>query len=116
MRKANELNGELILVTLGRLTNIAEALNLDRELPGKIKEVVVMGGTVFAPGNRAPRSEANFDGDPEAVSILMQSGLPITMVGLDVTMKARLTYQHLDLLNRFVGRRISRSLIILLKY
>lgn len=96
VRKANECNGELVLVTLGRLTNLAEALQLDPELPRKLKHVYTMGGTAFAPGNVAPRAEANFRGDPEAVAAVFQSGLRLTMVGLDVTMKVRLTQQHLD--------------------
>ncbi|WP_338463322.1 nucleoside hydrolase [Brevibacillus borstelensis] len=96
VRKANELGGELTLVTLGRLTNLAEALEIDPELPKKVKRVYIMGGTVFAPGNVTPKAEANFRGDPEAVAAVMKSGLKITMVGLDVTMKVRLTQQHLD--------------------
>ncbi|QQE75412.1 nucleoside hydrolase [Brevibacillus composti] len=96
VRKANECNGELVLVTLGRLTNLAEALQLDPELPRKLKHVYTMGGTAFAPGNVTPRAEVNFRGDPEAVAAVFQSGLRLTMVGLDVTMKVRLTQQHLD--------------------
>ncbi|WP_237563622.1 nucleoside hydrolase [Halalkalibacter okhensis] len=96
VRKANEFEGELSLITLGRLTNIAEAIAIDPLLPTKFKEVIVMGGALFAPGNIAPRSEANFYGDPEAVQIVIQSGMPITMVGLDVTMKARLTREQVN--------------------
>ncbi|MNH89122.1 Pyrimidine-specific ribonucleoside hydrolase RihA [compost metagenome] len=101
VRKANELDGELTLVTTGRLTNLALALQIDPELPRKIKRVVIMGGTVHAPGNVTPVCEANFRGDPEAVSMVFASGLPITMVGLDVTMKTRLTQNHLDMLSRY---------------
>ncbi|NIK76521.1 purine nucleosidase [Paenibacillus castaneae] len=101
IRKANELDGELILVTTGRLTNLALALQKDAELPRKIKRVVIMGGTVHAPGNVTPVCEANFRGDPEAVSMVFASGLNITMVGLDVTMKTRLTQNHLDMLDRY---------------
>lgn len=95
VRKANEFEGQITLITLGRLTNIAEALSLDPTLSKKFQEVIVMGGSVFAPGNVMPRAEANFYGDPEAASCVIQSGMPITMVGLDVTMKARLTKKHL---------------------
>lgn len=101
IRKANELSGELILVTTGRLTNLALALQKDSELPRKIKQVVIMGGTVRAAGNVTPVCEANFRGDPEAVGMVFASGLSIVMVGLDVTMKARLTQNHLDMLSRF---------------
>ncbi|MFC4779448.1 nucleoside hydrolase [Paenibacillus sp. GCM10023252] len=100
VRKANELAGELVIVPVGRMTNLAEALRLDPELPRKVKQVVIMGGNVYAPGNITPTSEANFFGDPESADLVMQSGLPIIMVGLDVTMKTIFNQGHLDVLNR----------------
>lgn len=101
VRKINENPGELTLVTLGRLTNVAHALKRDPGIVGKVKSVVVMGGAVHAPGNVTPVAEANFWGDPEAADLVVQSGLPVTLVGLDVTMKTRITQNHLDLLHRF---------------
>ncbi|WP_028610888.1 nucleoside hydrolase [Paenibacillus harenae] len=96
VRKVNENPGELILVTVGRLTNLALALQLDPGIANKFKKVVMMGGTVLAPGNVTPVSEANLYGDPEAASIVFESGLPITVVGLDVTQKTRLTRRHME--------------------
>ncbi len=96
VRKANEMPGEITLVTLGRLTNVALALALDPELPRKLKHVVTMGGTVFAPGNVTPVVEANLRGDPEAIDRVIRSGMPMTLVGLDVTLKAKLNKQHLE--------------------
>ncbi|MGI2295383.1 nucleoside hydrolase [Paenibacillus sp. GXUN7292] len=96
VRKANEMPGEITLVTLGRLTNVALALELDPELPSKLKKTVIMGGTVFAPGNVTPAVEANLRGDPEAIDRVIRSGMNITLVGLDVTMKAKLNKQHLE--------------------
>jgi purine nucleosidase len=96
VRKAKELDGQLTVVCVGRLTNLALATTKDPELPLKIKEVVIMGGAVRVPGNVTPVSEANIWGDPEAAHIVFESGLPITMVGLDVTMKTVFTQEHLD--------------------
>jgi len=100
IRKADELEGELIVVTLGRLTNLAHALLKEPSLVKKIKHVYVMGGAVHAPGNITPVAEANIWGDPEAADIVFASGLGVTMVGLDVTMKTRITEHHLGLLQR----------------
>ncbi|WP_240647583.1 nucleoside hydrolase [Paenibacillus nanensis] len=101
IRKSKELEGELIVVTLGRLTNLALAVTKEPDLAKRIKHVYVMGGAVSVPGNVTPVSEANIWGDPEAADIVFTSGLPVTMVGLDVTMKTLLTGQHLDQLMRF---------------
>ncbi|QAY65995.1 nucleoside hydrolase [Paenibacillus protaetiae] len=98
--KANENPGEITLVMVGRMTNLALALQLDPSIAGKFKKVVIMGGTVLAPGNVTPVSEANLWGDPEAAAVVFESDVPLTVVGLDVTMKTRLTYEHLHLLDR----------------
>lgn len=103
VRKVNESPGELTLVTVGRLTNLALALELDPSIAFKFKKVVIMGGTVFAPGNITPVSEANLYGDPEAAAQVFESTLPITVVGLDVTQQTRLTKQHLSDLSRDVA-------------
>lgn len=100
IRKANELSGELVLITLGRLTNVAQALAKDPSLPRKIKQVYVMGGAVHAAGNVTPVAEANIWGDPEAAEIVFASGLEVIMIGLDVTMKTNLGIEHLDFLQR----------------
>ncbi|SEN52871.1 nucleoside hydrolase [Paenibacillus sp. OV219] len=98
VRQASELRGELVIVALGRLTNLAHALQKDPELPSKIKHVYIMGGAVRVPGNITPTAEANIWGDPEAASLVIQSGLPITMIGLDVTLQTMLHQSHLDAL------------------
>lgn len=99
LRKSHELSGELILVTLGRLTNLAHAIVRDAGVSARIKHVYVMGGAVGVPGNVTPVSEANIWGDPEAADLVFASGVPVTMVGLDVTMKTMLTGEQLDKLH-----------------
>jgi purine nucleosidase len=91
IRKVHEQPGELTLVFVGRLTNLAIALAKDPSIAHKVKQLVLMGGALRVPGNVTPVSEANIWGDPEAAHRVFESGMPITMVGLDVTMKALLT-------------------------
>lgn len=91
IRKAQELKGELIIVTTGRMTNLARALMKDPELPSKVKKVVAMGGTLEAPGNVSPYAEANIHGDPKAADLVFRAGFNLTLVGLDVTMKTFIT-------------------------
>ena len=86
--------GEVTLLTIGPLTNIATALNTDPELAGMVRALVMMGGSLSG-GNITPAAEFNIYVDPEAARIVFQSGIPITMVGLDVTRRTSLTEGHL---------------------
>ena len=91
IRKAEELKGELIIITTGRMTNLALACQKDPGLPSKVKKVVCMGGTLKHPGNVSPFAEANIYGDARAADICFRAGFHLTMVGLDVTMKTFIT-------------------------
>jgi inosine-uridine nucleoside N-ribohydrolase len=82
--------GEVTLLAVGRLTNLALALALEPELPTLVKEVVLMGGSAYAGGNVTPVAEANVWGDPHAADIVMGAPWKVTMVGLDVTHRVRL--------------------------
>lgn len=80
--------GEISVVAVGRLSNIAKALDLCPRLPELLREVVVMGGVFMRrghQGNVSPVAEANMAGDPTAADRVLGSGLTITVVGLDVT-------------------------------
>ncbi len=101
VRMARENPGELTLVTLGRMTNLAHALALEPQLPKLLKNVVSMGGAVKCSGNASPTAEANIAGDPEAADAVMTAGFDLTMVGLDVTMKTRLALRHLQALDKY---------------
>ena len=81
---------ELTLVPTGPLTNLAELLNKRKDLIGKFK-VVLMGGALTVPGNTNLFAEANIYADPQAAKQAFESSQPITMVGLDVTLKTLLT-------------------------
>lgn len=91
IRKAEELKGELVIVTTGRLTNLARALGKDPELPRKVKKVVAMGGTINHPGNVGPYAEANIYGDAKAADMVFRAGFNFILVGLDVTMRTFIT-------------------------
>jgi purine nucleosidase len=86
---------QITLVPVGPLTNIAVAVIKEPKIKDYVKKVVIMGGAVTTFGNITPESEFNIFTDPEAAKIVFESGLPITLVGLDVTMKTLLTPDHL---------------------
>ena len=88
--------GEIELVPVGPLTNIALALQLEPNLPKLVRGVTIMGGAALAPGNVTPVAEANVWHDPEAADLVFKAQWPLTMVGLDVTMKTLLTPEHFD--------------------
>lgn len=94
-RMVTENPGEVTLIPVARMTNVAKVLQFDPSVADKVKRIVMMGGAAFCPGNVGPYAEANIWGDPEAAHIVFHSGAPITMVGLDVTMQARLTSRQL---------------------
>ncbi len=91
--------GEITIVALGRLTNLALALQHDPEFSSNVKNVVIMGGALGLNGfggNVTPCAEANIAGDPHAADIVFRSKLPLTMVGLDVTMKTLITEPYMQ--------------------
>ncbi|AWK88570.1 nucleoside hydrolase [Azospirillum thermophilum] len=87
-RSAQGHPGELTILALGPLTNLALALRLHPDLPRHVAGVVIMGGNALVPGNANPCAEANMLGDPEAGDVVLGAPWPVTMVGLDVTHKA----------------------------
>src|SRR6267378_195946 len=78
--------GEISIVAVGPLTNVATVLKSDPTIAPLIKSIVIMGGSLSG-GNITPAAEFNFYVDPEAARIVFDSGVPLTMVGLDVTNK-----------------------------
>lgn len=85
--RINAAPGEITLVTLGPLTNVAMALRRDPTLAEKVARCVVMGGTSDGSGNATPVSEYNIWADPEAARIVFHSGMPLEMVGWDISAK-----------------------------
>src|SRR6185503_15150667 len=94
IRMARENPGEITLCPVGPITNVAVALTRAPEIAGLLREIVIMGSTIFQPGIQGiptPLADANFWNDPEAAQIVLRSGARITLVGMDVTMKVLLT-------------------------
>ncbi len=82
---ARQYPGEISVVAVGPLGNLALALALEPQLPSLLRQVVVMGGAVMEPGNVSPVAEANIWNDPHAADLVFGAGFQLTMVGLDVT-------------------------------
>ncbi|MGA0064123.1 MAG: nucleoside hydrolase [Ilumatobacteraceae bacterium] len=79
--------GEMDLVTLGPLTNVALALRIEPRFASWVRRCVAMAGTGVLPGNVTALSEYNVWADPEAANVVFQSGMAVEMVGWDVSWK-----------------------------
>jgi purine nucleosidase len=104
--------GEIVLVTIGPLSNVARALARESSLAGKIPRIVMMAGAATVPGNITPAAEFNVWADPEAAQQVFESGVPITMVGLDVCEQTRLgedTVERLEAASSELARFVARS-------
>ena len=114
IRTIMESGTPLILVPTGPLTNIALAMLKDPRITTKLERIVLMGGAVFD-SNITPAAEFNIYVDPEAAKVVFGSGVPITMVGLDVTNKALFGFGDIERLAAMNGR-VSRVVAPLLKF
>ncbi|XP_043687266.1 uridine nucleosidase 1-like isoform X1 [Telopea speciosissima] len=94
--KVSEYPGEVSILALGPLTNIALAIKKDSSFASKVKRLVVLGGAFFALGNVNPAAEANIYGDPEAADIVFTSGANIVVVGINITTQVKLTDEDLS--------------------
>ena len=88
--------GTITLCPVAPLTNIATAMQRAPDIIPRIKEIVLMGGAYFEVGNITPTAEFNIYVDPEAAKIVIGSGVPLTMMPLDVTHKALATQPRID--------------------
>ncbi len=93
-RLSAEYAGELRILAVGPLTNLANALLQIPDLTERIVDVTIMGGAADAPGNQSPAAEANIIHDPEAAQLVITSPWATTLVPLDVTMIEVLTEEH----------------------
>jgi inosine-uridine nucleoside N-ribohydrolase len=91
IRTVMEAPGEITLVALGPMTNIAIAMLIEPTMTSRLAEIVLMGGNAFCGGNASPAAEANVLNDPEAADIVFGADCPITMAGLDVTERTIMT-------------------------
>ncbi|HUL28871.1 MAG TPA: nucleoside hydrolase, partial [Thermodesulfobacteriota bacterium] len=110
-KRARQNSGEMTLIATGPLTNLALAIRKDPEGMRKLREVVIMGGAVRIGGNITPHAEFNFFSDPLAAQIVLESGLPITLVPLDVTHRVSLTSRRMEGRVRPIDNSFSRFVI-----
>jgi len=97
--------GELTVLAIGPLTNVALALALEPRLAGAVREIVAMGGVYLGhTGVGAMPGEFNFWADPDAASVVLDCGAPVRLVGLDVTRRVRLSREDAERLRRAGGR------------
>ena len=107
VRLANANPGELTLVAIGPLTNLAVALRLDPELPNKFKRLVIMGGAIYSKGNAGSlTAEFNIHTDPEAAHIVFSSWPMLTLLSWETTLAH--TFRR-DVLDQFFNLGTSRA-------
>ena len=88
IQKILEAPGEITLVAIGPLTNLALAVRREPRIALAVREVLIMGGALRVPGNVTPASEFNIFADPHAAHIVLHAGWPIRLVSLDTTNRA----------------------------
>ena len=93
---AKEFTNRLTIVAIGPLTNIAHALLTQPTILRRVKRIISMGGAFRVPGNTGPVAEFNYFVDPDAAHLVLNSGLPITVVPLDVTEQLVLMRRELE--------------------
>jgi purine nucleosidase len=107
--------GAVTLCTLGPLTNIGMALVKAPDIAPKVREIVMMGGAYFEVGNVTPAAEFNIYVDPQAADLVMRSGIPITIIPLDVSHKALTTKPRIQRF-RALGTRCGRAVAEMLEF
>jgi inosine-uridine nucleoside N-ribohydrolase len=109
---------EISIFPIGPLTNIAMAIRKESEFAKAVKELVIMGGAIQEGGNMTPLAEFNIYVDPHAAHIVFHSGIPITLIPLDVTHKCVLRQKHVDRLIKIsspITRFIKEAIEVYLK-
>ncbi len=107
--------GTITLCPTGPLTNIAMAMVREPAIVERIAEIVFMGGAAITPGNVTPAAEFNIYVDPHAAAVILQSGVPLVMMGLDVTHQALVTEKRKAAM-RELGGRAARTVADLMTF
>lgn len=106
IRTLMESDNDIVLVPTGPLTNIGMALRLQPKIAEKISKIVLMGGA-YGVGNITPAAEFNIFADPEAAHIVFTSGIPIVMMGLDLTNQALATMDIIERMEK-IGNKAGK--------
>ena len=110
---------EISIFPIAPLTNIAMAIRKEPRFAKAVKELVIMGGAIQEAGNMSPLAEFNIFVDPHAAHIVFHSGIPITLIPLDVTHKCLFKQKHVDHLMSIhspISRFIRDALEVYLKF
>jgi purine nucleosidase len=107
----NQFDGELTIVNTGRLTSLATMFILYSELMKQVKEIYIMGGAFWVPGNVTAVSEANFHGDPIAANIVLRYARNVTIIPLNVTDRAIVTPEMLNYIHAKGKVRILKPML-----
>ena len=102
-RRVVEAPGEITILALGPLTNLALAMRLEPRFTSSVKEIIYMGGVVTGHGNVTAVATANVMNDSEAAKIVFNAGIPFTMVGQDVTRWTRMSSERRERLREAGG-------------
>lgn len=106
--------GPLTIVAVGPLTNVAAALQADSRVAEGLERIAIMGGAIGL-GNRTPSAEFNIYVDPEAADVVLRSGVPITLVPLEVTHRALATDEVLARISS-LGTPVARTAVALMTF
>ncbi len=101
----------LTIVAVGPLTNLALAVKSNRRLLARAGRIITMGGAMRVPGNTGPVAEFNYFVDPEAADIVLNAGLPVTVIPLDVTEQCVLLARDLRDVAVRTGSRLARAMV-----
>ena len=107
--------GSVTLAPIGPLSNIAMAMQRAPDIIPRIRQIILMGGAYFEVGNITPAAEFNIYVDPHAAQIVFASGVPVTMMPLDVTHKALTRTDRLAAL-RAIGNRTGVAVAEMLEF
>ena len=111
LEAADRWGADLTIVALGPLTNVALALRQDPRRLARAGRIVVMGGAIAVPGNVTPAAEFNFYVDPEAAAAVLEAGLPVELIPLDVTRRVVLAQAALTDRLRRCSDRVARFIL-----
>ncbi|MCY6369249.1 nucleoside hydrolase [Clostridium ganghwense] len=117
VKSVRENPGEITIIAIGPLTNIAKAIRQEPGFAQNVKQLVIMGGAIArlpdGAGNVTPNAEFNFWVDPEAAKVVLRSGIPITLSPLNVSRKTHLTknwYEKLVTVDTPITRLIKETM------
>lgn len=107
-----EPSSSIDILALGPLTNIAHLINEHPDAADRIGHIIAMGGTIIEPGNAGPSSEFNLASDPEAVALVLHSGIRTTLVPLDVTRRVRADRAYVEALRGTTAGDIAADILL----